>query len=156
MSDYAIDSMKHKSRGYDVLVALPLAFVTIFCFVFVMMHPYYKAHPATATAIVTSSNTASSAAVVDLSQPLMPLSTVPNPATSPDPSSSTSPSSTAALSLKTSTSASATVSQKTQSSLVQSTGSSTSTLQSAGTNSSNGKIKTETNPVSQLLTNLLK
>src|ERR1039458_1627570 len=74
--------MKQPGRGYEVLVALPLAFVTIFCFMFVMLHPYYKPQTATSRSVAVSVHgTAASSATttVDVSQPPSHLAIVPVP-----------------------------------------------------------------------------
>jgi hypothetical protein len=69
--------MKQRGRGYETLVALPLAFVTIFCFGFVIMQSHSK--PQTASASLSSSKIESSPkpAIVQLTRPLPQLSTVP-------------------------------------------------------------------------------
>ena len=69
------------SRRFNILVLLPLAFVTAFSFSFVLMHPYYN--PRTSTASVVSASSEHSQTIVPpttsvvLTQQLPHINTVP-------------------------------------------------------------------------------
>lgn len=80
MSKQPLEIMKQSSRRFDILVVIPLIFVTVFCFGFVLMHPYYKGAETTASLVTASKNHTKSSShsntIVELTSPLPQLTTV--------------------------------------------------------------------------------
>ena len=76
-----MEVITQQSRRYDILVLLPLMFITVFCFGFVLMHPYYQPvtnkQPQASIARVSKHTNNAPAEVVEVSEPLPHLSTAP-------------------------------------------------------------------------------
>lgn len=103
MSYTAVDFIKHPSRGYEALVAVPLALVTIFCFGLAVMHPYDNPQPPTASLSAATSETQKSSltspAIINLTSPPALLSKLSNSTSSASTSTSSSSSTSSALSV---------------------------------------------------------
>lgn len=91
MSYYTIHTMKeYSSPRYDRLVILPLAVITVFCFGFVMMHPYNDKQRINASEVAASNAALSqSTTVVDIPTQVPHLSPLATSSSTLSTSSST-------------------------------------------------------------------
>ncbi len=148
MAKYAVNGSQSLRDGYEAKVAIPMAFIMVFSFAFLVMHPFYSkslAKDSSVKSSLTSSKSVDSKLSSPNTTPISHLNQIQAPAISNSPSVSSSTTSNLSpqqTQTTTSTSSSATVSPSKSTLNPQSQSNTSESLNTKTTTSSSSKSST--------------